>query len=453
MKKKNKIRGFGIFCMVLFSCLTQGFSQDGFALPNNLKKDKIPFELVNNLVIIPVEVNGDKLSFLLDTGVNTTLLFGISEADSLRVKNARPLKVKGLGTGEGVVALESKNNEFKIGDAVDPNHTIYVVFEESLNFSARMGIPIHGIIGYDFFKNFVVKTDYVSKKITIYKPNAYKRKKCYECEEFELDFYNNKPYINIRMSSFTSKSENITLLLDSGSSDALWLFHEHHSLVDNSTKYFEDFLGLGFSGNIFGKRSKLNEIWLGDFNLKQVKVAFPEKSATEGINFFEERDGSIGGDILKRFTMTLDYPSKTMILKKNSNYSDPFYYNMAGLTIEHDGLEVITELTTHSNFNFDNSRGEGNGTASESVTDVTVFTEIALVPRYVVVDVRKDSPAHLAGVMVGDEIVIINGSPAYKIKLFDLNALFSSKVGKPIRLKIKRNNQLIKVKFTLKEVI
>lgn len=453
MKKKSKIQGFGLFCIIFFGCLTHGFSQHGFALPDNLKKDKIPFDLVNNLVIIPVEINGDKLSFLLDTGVNTTLLFGISEADSLRVKNARPLKVKGLGTGEGVVALESKNNEFKIGDAIDPNHTIYVVFEESLNFSARMGIPIHGILGYDFFKNFVVITDYVSKKITFYKPEAYKRKKCFECEEFKLSFYNNKPYVNIRMSSFTSKSENITLLLDSGSSDALWLFNKHNSLGDNSNKYFEDFLGLGFSGNIFGKRSKLNEIWMGSFNLKQVKVAFPEKSATEGIIFFEERDGSIGGDILKRFTMILNYQAKTMILKKNSNYSDPFYYNMAGLTIEHDGLEVITELTTHSNFYFDNTRGDGNGTTSESVTDVSVYTEIALVPRYVVVDVRKDSPAQLAGVKVGDEIVTINGSPAYKTKLFDLNALFSSKVGKPIRLKIKRNEQLIKVKFTLKKVI
>lgn len=404
-------------------------------------------------MIIPVEVNGDKLSFLLDTGVNTTILFGISEADSLRVKNARPLTVKGLGTGDGVVALESKNNEFKIGEAVDSKHTIYVVFEESLNFSARMGIAIHGIIGYDFFKNFVVKTDYVSKRLTFYNPDTYKPKKCYECEEFDLSFYNNKPYINIRMSSFSARSEEITLLLDSGSSDALWLFNEHNSLVDESKKYFEDFLGLGFSGNIFGKRSKLNEIWLGDFNLKDVKVAFPDESATEGITFFAERDGSIGGDILKRFTMILDYRGKTMILKKNSKFSDPFYYNMAGLTIEHDGLEVITELTTHSNFNFNNTSDEGNGTASQAITDVSVFTEIALVPRYVVVDVRKDSPSYLAGVRAGDELVSINGSPAYKTKLFDLNALFSSKVGKPIRLKIKRNERLIKVKFILKEVI
>ena len=255
------------------------------------------------------------------------------------------------------------------------------------------------------------------------------------------------------MSSPNSPKE-ITLLLDSGSSDALWLFDEAEVLTNESKKYFEDFLGLGFSGNIFGKRSKLDEIWLGSFNLKEVKVAFPDIKATEGIKFFEERDGSIGGDILKRFTVILDYPSGKMILKKNSNYSDPFFYNMAGLTIEHEGLDVVTELTTHRNFNFfDTAGASNNGTGSQSITDVSVYTQFALVPRYVVVEVREDSPAQLAGIKIGDEILTVNGAPAYNIKLFKLNTMFSSKVGKRLNLGVKRNQKTFKAKFTLKKVL
>jgi hypothetical protein len=429
------------------------YCQQGLVLPSNVKKSKISFELVNNLVIIPVEVNGDKLSFLLDTGVNSTILFGITEADSLRVNNAKPIKVRGLGEGAGVIALKSENNELRIGDAIDRNHSINVIFEESLNFSTRMGIPIHGIIGFDFFKNFVVKTDYASKKLTFYNPLNYRKKKCSVCLELNLQFHNNKPYAKIKIAPLGYSSEEVTLLVDSGSSDALWLFSEEGVLPADPKKYFDDFLGLGFSGNIFGKRSKIDEVSLGDFILKEVKVAFPDKSATEGIRFFKERDGSIGGDLLKRFTVTMDYQSYTMILQKNSNFSEPFYYNMAGLTIEHDGVDVITELTTRRNFEFDGSRNKENGTTSQAITDVSVFTQISLVPRYVIVNIRKGSPAQLAGLEVGDEIVSINGSAAYKIKLFSLNTLFSSRIGKRITLKVKRNNVLFKAKFTLKKVI
>jgi len=433
--------------------ITLGYSQNGLTFSSDQKRDKIPFELVNNLVIIPVEVNGAKLSFLLDTGVNSTILFGITEADSLLVNDAKPIKVRGFGEGIGVEALESKNNEVRVGEAVDKNHSIYVIFEETLNFSARMGIPIHGIIGYDFFKQFVVKTDYISKNITFYNPIDYKWKKCGGCEEFNLTFDNNKPYVTIEVSPRSKKPEKVILLVDSGSSDALWLFDEEGILTEDSTKFFSDFLGLGFSGNIFGKRSKLDDIWLGSFNLKEVKVAFPSEIAMDGIKIYKERDGSLGGDILKRFTVIMDYNSNRMMLRKNSNYGEPFYYNMAGLTIEHDGLEVVTELTTHRNFNFGKPTSTSNGTTSQAVTDVSVFTEIALVPRYVVVEVRKDSPAYLAGVQVGDEIESINGVLAYKIKLFTLNTLFSSKIGKKISLDIMRDGKLVKVKFILKKVI
>ena len=447
------MKQFYISCGILLICVTMCFSQQGLKLPSQLKKDKISFELVNNLVIIPVEVNGDKLSFLLDTGVNSTILFGITEADSLRVNNAKPIKVRGLGEGEGVIALKSENNELRIGDAIDRNHSIYVIFEESLNFSTRMGIPIHGIIGFDFFKNFVVKTDYASKKLTFYNPLNYRKKKCSGCLELNLQFHNNKPYANIKITTLGKSSEEVTLLVDSGSSDALWLFAEEGVLPADPEKYFDDFLGLGFSGNIFGKRSKIDEVSLGDFNLKEVKVAFPDKSATEGIRFFKERDGSIGGDLLKRFTVTMDYQSYTMILQKNSNFSDPFYYNMAGLTIEHDGVDVVTELTTRRNFDFSGSRNIEKGTTSEAVTDVSVFTQISLVPRYVIVNVRQGSPAQLAGLEIGDEIVAINGSAAHKIKLFALNTLFSSRVGKRIKVKVKRNSVEFKAGFTLKKVI
>ena len=53
----------------------------------------------------------------------------------------------------------------KIGKAVNVNQEVFVVFDEEINFTPRLGVPIHGIIGYDIFKDFVVEINYSSKSL------------------------------------------------------------------------------------------------------------------------------------------------------------------------------------------------------------------------------------------------------------------------------------------------
>ncbi|HZH70416.1 MAG TPA: hypothetical protein VFD80_08205, partial [Flavobacteriaceae bacterium] len=55
-----------LIAIVFQSTLLLG--QDSFYFKKNKTKDRISFELINNLILIPVEVNGVKLSFLLDSG-------------------------------------------------------------------------------------------------------------------------------------------------------------------------------------------------------------------------------------------------------------------------------------------------------------------------------------------------------------------------------------------------
>ena len=426
------------------------FSQSGLVFPEGVIKDRVRFELVNNLVVIPVEVNGTELSFLLDTGVSSTILFGVADQETVELNNAKTIRIRGLGAGESIEALRSMNNTIHIGDAVDRDHTIFVIFEESLNLSPRMGLPIHGIIGYDFFKNFVVKIDYISKVIRFYDPLNYKRKVCRSCEVFDLTFFENKPYIDVSVSS-AYKTEMATLLIDSGSSDAIWLFDETGFVSDSPVNYFDDFLGMGLSGNIHGKRTRLNSMSIGEFFMKDVNVAFPEQKALEGVKFYEERKGSLGGEVLKRFTVTIDYPSKEITLRGNSRFKDPFYYNMSGLTIIHDGLEVVRDdkdvLDDLLNINRDTDTNSSIRISTQKI--LSVF----LAPKFVVAEVRPDSPADLAGIQKGDHVVSINNKLAYRYKLHELNTLFSSKAGKLISIVVERNGVQTKIKFHLKKVI
>ena len=252
LKNIKKTHGFFLVVIAFLCISTTGLSQDGFTLPSEVSKDKFSFKLINNLIVIPVEINNKKLSFLLDTGVKSTILFGMPN-DSLQLNSLQKVKVRGLGQGGSVYALKSQNNLIKIHKAISRNQTLYVIFDESLNFSTKMGIPIHGIIGYDFFKDFVVSVNYSTHKIIIHDPLTYKKKNCKKCEEFELRFHNGKPFIELDVFNDDLVQDRVTLLIDSGSSDALWLFDEANYISEPASNYFIDFLGQGLSGSIYGK--------------------------------------------------------------------------------------------------------------------------------------------------------------------------------------------------------
>ncbi len=436
---------------LLFLCLLLCFSasliaQSGFLLQNNKKKHRIPFRLVNNLPIVEVEVNGTILSFILDTGVKSTILFSLEKADSLQLRNTSPVQLQGLGSGGSVEALRSLNNKISVGKAVDWNHELFIIFDSTLNFSPRMGIPIHGILGNEFFQNFIVKINYSAQMITIYDPVKYPLKKCKKCEDLQLNFVGSKPYISLEVASKTSE-EQVTLLVDSGSSDVMWLFDTRDFIEEEPKNYYEDFLGLGLSGNIFGKRSRTPGLIVGNYKLKEVNTSFPEEDAIMKARYYEDRDGSIGGGFLSRFTVTFDYGNKKMRLRKNHTFNDPFNYNMSGLTLEHAGMELVKE---ERQANVNSNGGNTNESLNRNSISITTELHFSLVPKYVVADVREGSPAALAGVQNGDEVITINGRPCYEYKLYELTELFSTDEGRRISMELRRGNYTNKVKFFLK---
>ena len=131
------------------------FSQGNFELQNGIR-DKIHFKLVNNLIVIPVTINGVSLSFLLDTGVSKPIIFNFFNLqEELSIHETETILIQGLGNDEPIEALRSSNNTVIIGEAVSLNQDLFAIIDASINFVPSLGIPIHGIIGYDLFKDFV----------------------------------------------------------------------------------------------------------------------------------------------------------------------------------------------------------------------------------------------------------------------------------------------------------
>ena len=91
------------------------FAQGSFRILDSRKEsENVPFSLVNNMLVISAEVNGKKLSFLLDTGIKKTMIFNLKFADSLVLRNVEKIQLSGLGEGNAINAMKSRGNIFKI---------------------------------------------------------------------------------------------------------------------------------------------------------------------------------------------------------------------------------------------------------------------------------------------------------------------------------------------------
>ena len=437
---------FSIFFVLNLS----GYAQGKFILQDR-DRDKISFKLINNLIVIPVEVNGVPLSFLLDTGVSKAIIFNfVNLSSELKINQTQQIFLRGLGEGESVEALRSKNNIFKIGDAVSIGQDVFAIFDPSLNFTPQLGIPIHGIIGYDLLKDFVVEINYSKKQIVLHDPQFYKPKKCKNCETFDLEFSGNKPFIDGNVNILgNSKSVPVKLLIDSGGSDALWLFENSVENINVPEKFFDDFLGRGLSGSVYGKRSKISSFSIGTFLLESVNTAFPDSTSISVAKKFKERNGSLGGEILKRFNVIFDYPNKKISLRKNSNFKAPFYYNKSGISLEHSGMRVVKERNERA---IRTSYGELNESSQQNTVRTSKSFKYVLAPSLAIVELRKGSPAERAGLQLNDIILSINNKDVHQYSIQEVTQLFYGHDGKRIKLIIDRNGVQMKYSFQLESV-
>ncbi|QED36288.1 PDZ domain-containing protein [Antarcticibacterium arcticum] len=447
MKKLKAVYFFFLFSIFF---LNSARAQPRFIIENNKDKFDLRFELVNDLVIIPLEINGVELSFLLDTGVDSTILFSIGDNDTVNLKNTETIYLRGLGEGEPIKALKSSGNEVKIGQAVNKNLSCYLVFDNPLSLSNRMGVPIHGIIGYDLFRDFVISFNYLKMELTAYDPRHFTYPNCRKCDDLPLTFVKNKPYINIS-GRIEGESIPLNLLVDSGSGDAVWLFSKENDGIVIPENNFTDFLGFGIGGSVYGKRSRIKEIHFGNNVLREVTASFPDTVYFKGIETFAQRNGSIGAQILKRFNVIIDYPGKKMRLKPNKTFSEPFEYDMSGVVIAHDGFSIIKDIMRNP---LSLREDDVNNTAAGNMVYKSTYeVKYSLEPQYKVAELRPDSPASLAGLKVGDIILKINRRDAYKFTLSQISYLLSSREGKSVNFLIERDGVERKISFVLKRIL
>lgn len=433
---------FKLLLLGLFLCIFVN-AQNSFELVNT-KKAVIPFKFINNLIFIPITVNGAELTFLLDTGVSDAILFSL-ENKELKLSNVEKVKFSGLGGSVSIDGLKSERNMGKIGDEIiNTSMSLYIIIDEEFNISPHVGIPVNGVIGYHFFKDHPIYIDYTSRKITVYESADLLKKKIKRFEEFPITIEKDKPYLYAGV-EMTNEKKDSKLLIDLGNSDAIWLFP---TLIKNfvyNRPNIDDFLGRGFNGDIYGKRSRIHNFYLGDFKFEKPLTAMPDEFSIQHVNLVENRKGSIGGEIMRRFTVIFDYPNKKLYLKKNRNYDDPFHFNMSGLDFKQDGLE----------WQEDRLKIETQKSAmvtTEVYKDAFQY-KFSLKPIFSITGVRKDSPAYEAGLKKDDKVISINGERTADMTLEKIVELMKSSEGRNITMVIRRKNEELTFRFMLEDPI
>ncbi len=436
------------YLIMLFCCLSFLGMAQNFQLPEGVKSQKINFQLINNLIVIPLEINDAKLNFILDSGVSKPILFNLSDQDSIELKNVSEITINGLGAGEPIKALNSIGNSFKLKKIRNNNQQILVLIDKDINFSPTLGIPIHGIIGFDLFRDFVVDINYSAGSIKFIDPKYYKHKTSRGIETLPLAIIDRKAYVDGEVSFDDEENVTVKLLVDTGSSDAVWLFQDLEKGINVPPKHYVDYLGKGLNGNIFGKRTKVRSVKLGNFLLKNAKAAFPDMYSFSRIKDHGDRNGTVGGEILRRFNIIFNYAENEIHIRKNSNFKAPFKFNMSGLELQHNGVRYIAERITDARGVVKNDE--------RSFGDVQILmenrTRLSLVSEIIVSGIRAGSPAEEAGLKEGDIILAVNGKRIHRYKLQEVLNLINEKEGKKVRVLIERYNKDLTFSFTLKDV-
>jgi predicted aspartyl protease len=393
-------KGFSLF--LVFSLATQLLclgQVPGFFMKEEKRKVVIPFNASNSLIIIPVSINGSPpLNFLVDTGVRSNILFSKILGDELELEYTRRIKLVGADGTDDLMASVSPINHFDLGPVEGIFQSLLVLETEFIELESVIGIPIYGILGYEFFKFNPIKVNYDDGKMIFYKSGALKWRPIL-FRKVDMTIYENKPYITTTVKQKDGSILHPKLLIDTGANHGLLLNRETSDKITMPPLFLESSLGQSLGGVLFGYIGRVDYMKFANYKLDEVLTSYPDETAFSYVIKDSGRLGSLGAEVLGRSRLVFDYPRNRLFVRKAENFYAPFEYDMSGM--------VLKKIPNDDN-------------------------------RIYVSEIRAGSAAQRAGIESFDEILTINKVPTFIWELTEINKLLRSEAGKEIQVEIRR---------------
>ena len=357
---------------------------------------RFPFKQLNGGVILvqaKFDTIGQPLNFILDTGSGaisldsaTTAEFHISHAPSGKTIN-------GIA---GVRDVDfAKNSQLNFPGLTVDSLDFYINDYDIL--TSVYGEKIDGIIGYSFLSRYIIKINFDSLFIDVYSQGNIK----YPSGGYLLHpLFTALPIQPLEIKDARYITSNF--YLDTGAGLCFLVskqFNEDSAFILKRRKPVAiQVQGLG------GKKEMLltivKEVQIGPYKFRRVptNILNDDYNATS----YPFLGGIIGGDILRRFNVTLNYAKKEIHLLPNDHYKDPFDYSYTGINMFYSDGKIISD------------------------------------------EIIEKSPAYRAGLRKGDIIIAVNSNFSGDLEVYK-NLM--QNVGQKITLLVSRSSTPLIITF------
>jgi Aspartyl protease len=284
-------------------------SADKAAIASDGSVSTFAFDWRKGMIFVPVRINGSRpLSFVLDSGSTRTLI-DRHLAAILGLKASGGGSLQGAGAGRipvefihdvniALPGVESKGYELSTAD-LQP-------------LEASLGVKVDGILGYEVFSRFVVTVDYEAKSLTFTVPQAFRPGST--ALALPIEIRHKWPFVKAELVLPGPVTVQDSFLIDSGSSDAV-----DHPIVMNLQSRVSGESGVGLGAPVQGATARATSFRLGRYTVAAPIVTCCGAS--------EATSRLIGNEVLRRFTITFDYPSSRIFITPNSYFGKPFSLN------------------------------------------------------------------------------------------------------------------------------
>lgn len=339
----------------------------------------LPMTVRGNHVAIALEVNGTRLTFMIDTGADINLITQRT-ADALGLAPLGP-PVRGSGAGGEVVVTPVLLQSMQVGALKLANQPAYSV-------SMPEEFVYDGVLGAPFLALFGTRMDYARGQATLTAFPHFVAPAGVAAVPIQLR--------GAKLLVFASVAGvQDWFQVDSGSTKAAVVHTPtvaQFNLRERLVPAVRMVTGGGGGGRTMGDIVRAPEVVLGDHRWSNVPVELSLQTTGSFAN--ASIPGHLGGEIWRRFTITLDYAAQRMYLEPNNGYAQPFAGPRGGLAL---GVEQGV---------------------------VKVF------------DVVPGSPADQAQLQVRDTLVAVNGTAANAQTLYDIQDLLKSVPGTALDLSV-----------------
>ena len=367
----------------------------------------VPIEIRNGLIVVRTLVNGHPALLIVDSGS------GISVLDTAFVRAAGvdlsggSAEVKGTA---GTTVRLGTARSVQLGDAQLTGVAIAAVPLEAVRGS--VGHDIEGTLGFDLFDQYVVDIDYVAHTLTLSESESY----VYRGGGIKvpLAIRHRLPLLSASLTTRTQGTIPAHLHLDLGASGyALRLttpFVRAHSLMAD-TATVSGVLGIGVGGMIKGDLLRLPALSLGGVTVHRPSTALSHES-DGAFGESADADGAIGASVWSRMHLIIDYSTSQLILEPRGDLQTPDAVTGTGISLRED-----------------------------------VSGARALRVAYVV----AGSAGASAGVLVGDELIALDGRAVSGLSVVDASAALRN-ASAPMTIEVRRGAEEKKITLEPRQI-